>query len=96
MTGISSPIVERGMTGVGFYLIAVPVAICLLKLLATETMLNCSFEPLETQVMFARASVIRRYFSLSTGLTLVDLFNPSVLEQHAGVARAGRNLNSHR
>ena len=24
------------------------------------------------------------------------LFNPSVLEQHAGVARAGRNFNSHR
>ncbi len=37
-----------------------------------------------------------RYYPMSTGLTLVDLFNPSVLEQRAGVAPAGRYLNSYR
>jgi len=37
--------------------------------------------------------VLRRYFLLSTGYTH-GLFNPEVLEQHAGLARAGRNFNA--
>ena len=37
-----------------------------------------------------------RYCPVSTGLTLVHLFNPPVLEQRAGVAPAGKNLNSYR
>ena len=37
--------------------------------------------------------VLRRYFLLSTGYTH-GLFNSEVLEQHAGLARAGRNFNT--
>ncbi len=37
-----------------------------------------------------------RYFSQSTGLTLVDLFNSEIPEQHAGRARAGVNFNTSR
>jgi hypothetical protein len=61
-----------------------------------KPLVNCSFEPLVSQVMFASTMLSVRYFPVSTGLTLVHLFNPLVLEQHAGVARAGRNLNAHR
>src|SRR6266700_1217686 len=38
-----------------------------------------------------------RYFSQSTSLTLVQMINPEIVEQHAGNhARAGTNLNAYR
>jgi len=40
--------------------------------------------PPVSRVMGASTKLSTRYFPMSTGLTTVDLFNPSVLEQHAG------------
>lgn len=37
-----------------------------------------------------------RYFSQSTGLTLVDLINPEITEQRTGLASAGVNFNAFR